>query len=225
MPRAFTAVEKEKIHERLFAAGRSCFTRYGLKKTTIEDLVKPAGIAKSSYYLFFESKESLYVELMMMEMPAMMERLIDVSFAATGDARKALILLIKGIVTEIERKALILLIKGIATEIETNEFARIMLDDPSELGQLAAAIDFDDILPRSAAFYAPLVEKIVEAQERGDIIPGDPQQIMYSLGLIKLLLLNRDRLPDALYQAMLDFIPQVLADGLTCPTRRRKEDG
>lgn len=209
MPRAFTEVEKEKIRERLFAAGRSCFTRYGLKKTTIDDLVKPVGIAKSSYYLFFESKESLYVELLMAEMPAMMERLIDVSFAATDDTREALVLLIKRIVTE----------------IETNEFARIMLDNPSELKQLAASIDFDDILQRSVAFYAPLIEKIVEAQEHGEIVPGDPQQIMYSLGLIKLIPLNRDRLPDTLYQAMLDFIPQVLADGLTCPTRQRKEDG
>ena len=209
MPRAFTEVEKEKIRERLFAAGRSCFTRYGLKKTTIDDLVKPVGIAKSSYYLFFESKESLYVELLMAEMPAMMERLIDVSFAATDDTREALVLLIKRIVTE----------------IETNEFARIMLDNPSELKQLAASIDFDDILQRSVAFYAPLIEKIVEAQEHGGIVPGDPQQIMYSLGLIKLIPLNRDRLPDTLYQEMLDFIPQVLADGLTCPTRQHKEDG
>jgi len=209
MPRAFTEVEKEKIRERLFAAGRSCFTRYGLKKTTIDDLVKPVGIAKSSYYLFFESKESLYVELLMAEMPAMMERLIDVSFAATDDAREALVRLLKAIVHE----------------IETNEFARIMLDNPSELKQLAASIDFDDILQRSVAFYAPLIEKIVEAQEHGGIVPGDPQQIMYSLGLIKLIPLNRDRLPDTLYQAMLDFIPQVLADGLTCPTRQRKEDG
>ncbi len=209
MPRAFTEVEKEKIRERLFAAGRSCFTRYGLKKTTIDDLVKPAGIAKSSYYLFFESKESLYVELLMAEMPAMVERLIDVSFAVTDDTREALVRLLKAIVYE----------------IETNEFVRVLLDDPSELEQLAASIDFDDTLQRSAAFYAPLVEKIVEAQERGDIIPGDPQQIMYSLGLIKLIPLNRDRLPDALYQAMLDFIPQVLADGLTCTTRRREKDG
>ncbi len=206
MPRAFTEVEKEKIRERLFAAGRTCFTRYGLKKTTIDDLVKPVGIAKSSYYLFFESKESLYIELMMAEMPAMMERLIDVSFAATDDTRKALVLLIKQIVTE----------------IETNKFARIMFDDPSELEQLAASIDFDDILQRSVAVYSPLVEKIVEVQECGEIIPGDPQQIIYSLGLIKLLAFNRDKMPTELYESMIEFVPEVIADGLTCPAQSKK---
>jgi len=209
MPRAFTEVEKEKIRERLFAAGRSCFTRYGLKKTTIDDLVKPAGIAKSSYYLFFDSKETLYVELMMVEMPTMMERLIDLSFAATDDTREALVRLLKAIVYE----------------IETNEFVRVLLDDPSEVARLAEMLNFEDILQRSAGMFLPLMQEITKAQERGEIIPGDPQQIMYSLGLIKLIPLNRDRLPDALYQAMLDFIPQVLADGLTCPTRQRKEDG
>ena len=69
-------------------------SRYGLKKTTIEDLVKLVGIAKSSFYLFFESKEALYVELMMSELPAMVQRLVDVSFGVTDDTREALILLL-----------------------------------------------------------------------------------------------------------------------------------
>ena len=62
MPRAFTETEKETIRARLIESGRACFGRYGLAKTTVEDLVKPVGIAKASFYLFFDSKESLYVE-------------------------------------------------------------------------------------------------------------------------------------------------------------------
>ena len=76
MPRAFKEEEKEKIRGKLLEAGRACFLRYGLKKTTIEDLVKPAGIAKASFYLFFAHKEALYVEIMMDELPAMMNRLM-----------------------------------------------------------------------------------------------------------------------------------------------------
>jgi len=89
MPRAFKEEEKEKIRGKLLEAGRACFLRYGLKKTTIEDVVQPAGIAKASFYLFFDSKESLFVELFMDEMPAMMERLLDGSFRATDDTREA----------------------------------------------------------------------------------------------------------------------------------------
>jgi hypothetical protein len=67
------------------------------------------------------------------------------------------------------------------------------------------------------------LEEIEKAQERGEIIPGDPQQILYSLGMIKLLPLGRDGISEELYRSLLEFLPQVIADGLTCPTRRKKE--
>ena len=207
MPRAFKEDEKEKIHAKLLKAGRSCFLRYGLKKTTIEDVVQPAGIAKSSFYLFFESKEALYVEVIMAEMPAMMDRLMSASFGKTEDTRDALIRLMKAIVHE----------------IETNEMARILLDDPMELQRLAEGLDFEGIMTRSAGMFTPLYDEIRKAQERGEMIQGDPAQISYALGLIKLLPANRDRVPKDLYDAMLGFAPQVIADGLTCPARRNKE--
>ncbi|MBN1858064.1 TetR/AcrR family transcriptional regulator [Candidatus Bipolaricaulota bacterium] len=199
MPRAFTETEKQTIRGKLMAAGRACFLRYGLKKTTIDDLVKPAGIAKASFYLFFKHKEALFVEIMMEEMPAMMRRLLDGSFDGTDDTREALVLLIK----------------GIAGEIQANEFSRIMLDDPSELQRLAASLDVDDILHRSLSFFRPLTERVIEAQARGEIVAGDPRQILYSLGLIKLVALNRDKMPTELYESMMEFVPELLANGLT----------
>lgn len=199
MPRAFTDAEKQTIRAKLMEAGRASFLRYGLKKTTIEDLTGPAGIAKASFYLFFDSKEALFVDIMMDELPAMMNRLLEGSFGATDDTREALVLLVK----------------GIASEIQTNEFSRIMLDDPSELQRLAASLDVDDILRRSVAFFQPLTERVIEAQARGEIVQGDPQQILYSLGLIKLVALNRYKMPAELYESMMNFVPEVLAAGLT----------
>ncbi len=207
MPRAFTAVEKETIRDKLMEAGRACFLRYGLKKTTIEDLVKPTGIAKASFYLFFHSKEDLYVELFLREMPAMIDRLLDASFRSTTDVREALIRLMRAIIHE----------------IETNEMSRILLDDPSELQRLADALKYDEILARSAEFFAPILAEITAAQARGEIVAGDPYQIAYSFGLVKLLPVNRDRIPGELYDAMIEFAPQVIADGLTCPASRQKE--
>jgi len=204
MPRAFTETEKQTIRQKLMETGRACFLRYGVYKTTIEDLTKPAGIAKASFYLFFHSKEELFVEVFLEEIPAMIDRLLDDSFRATDDAREALIRLMKAIVRE----------------IETNEMSRIMLDDPSELEKLAAGLDYPAILAQSAAIFAPLLKAIADAQARGQIIPGDPLKLTYSLGLIKLLPVNRDRIPEGLYDDLLELTPQILADGLTCPARR-----
>jgi len=206
MPRAFKEEEKERIHAKLLEAGRSCFLRYGLKKTTIEDVVQPAGIAKSSFYLFFESKEALYAQIMMHEIPAMIERLTEASYQKTDDARQALVLLMQAIVHE----------------IETNPFSKVIIDQPDELEHLANSLDFEGILEQARSLFAPIAQWFAEKQARGEIIAGDPQELIYALGLIKLLPINRDRIPDALYDRMYELIPQVIADGLTCPARRRK---
>jgi AcrR family transcriptional regulator len=206
MPRAFTAVEKETIHERLMQAGRDCFTRYGLKKTTIEDLTGPAGIAKASFYLFFDSKEALYAQIVFEEMPAMMDRIAAASYRKTEDTREALILLMQAVVHE----------------IETNPFSKVIVDQPDELARLAQSVDFEGILEQAQVMFTPIAKWFVEKQKEGEIVSGDPQELIYALGLIKLLPVNRDRIPDSLYDRMYELIPRVIADGLTCPARRRK---
>ena len=206
MPRAFTEAEKTTIRDRLMQAGRECFTRYGLKKTTIEDLTRPAGIAKATFYLFFDSKETLYAEIMFDEIPAMMRRLAEASYEKIDDARDALVQLMK----------------AIAREIETNPFSKVILDRPEELPKLAGALNFDGILERAQSLFLPIAEWFAEKQAAGEIVPGDPQELIYALGMIKLLPVNRDRIPEQLYDRMFELIPQVIADGLTCPAKRAR---
>lgn len=60
MPKAFTDIEKEHIRNRLKEKGTELFTKYGIKKTTVDDLVKLTGISKGSFFSFFSSKEELF---------------------------------------------------------------------------------------------------------------------------------------------------------------------
>ena len=62
MPRGFTESEKEKIREKLIGACQKRWSRYGYKKTSVEELCRKAGISKGAFYLFFESKEALFCE-------------------------------------------------------------------------------------------------------------------------------------------------------------------
>jgi AcrR family transcriptional regulator len=64
MPRTFTETEKEVIRKQLLEKGSHCFSRYGLRKTGIEDITKLAGIGKGTFYNFFNSKEELFVEVL-----------------------------------------------------------------------------------------------------------------------------------------------------------------
>lgn len=204
MPRAFTEIEKGAIRSKLLETGRDCFLRFGLKKTTIEDLTRPAGIAKASFYLFFESKEQLFVEVFLEEVPAMIDRMLAASFEKTSDTREALILFMQEMMRE----------------IDSNAFARILMDDQNEIERLVSNLDFDEVLRRSTASFAPVVQAISEAQARGDIVEGDPFHLTYALGLVKILAFNRSSLPDELYRAMLDLAPTIIAEGLTCPAKR-----
>ena len=62
MPK-FSEKEKKWIEEKLLQEGEQLFTLYGLK-TTIDQLAEKSGIAKASFYKFYESKEALYFDIL-----------------------------------------------------------------------------------------------------------------------------------------------------------------
>lgn len=63
MPKGFTEHEKELIRKRLLKEGYKQFSAYGLKKTSIEELARAARISKGAFYLFYESKEALFMDV------------------------------------------------------------------------------------------------------------------------------------------------------------------
>jgi AcrR family transcriptional regulator len=63
MPKAFTEQEKELIRKRLLEQGHKQFSAYGLRKTNIEELAEGAGISKGAFYLFYASKEALFMDV------------------------------------------------------------------------------------------------------------------------------------------------------------------
>ncbi len=63
MPKAFTEQEKELIRKRLLEQGYKQFSAYGLRKTNIEELAEASGISKGAFYLFYASKEALFMEV------------------------------------------------------------------------------------------------------------------------------------------------------------------
>ena len=64
MPRSFSEREKEHINKRLKDSCKESWVQYGYKKTSVDELCKQAGISKGAFYLFFESKEALFCEVL-----------------------------------------------------------------------------------------------------------------------------------------------------------------
>ncbi len=64
MARSFSEREKENIKKSLQDACKRSWTQYGYKKTSVDELCKQIGISKGAFYLFFESKEALFCEVL-----------------------------------------------------------------------------------------------------------------------------------------------------------------
>ncbi|MEQ1567393.1 MAG: TetR/AcrR family transcriptional regulator [Myxococcota bacterium] len=64
MPRAFTDRERERIRGALLDAGRAALPRSGMRRTSVDQLTRAAGVSKGAFYLFFDDKEALWVELL-----------------------------------------------------------------------------------------------------------------------------------------------------------------
>jgi len=65
MPKTLSESERAYIKERLKTETEKCLASYGIRKTTIDELVKRVGIPKGTFYLFYESKEQLLYEVIM----------------------------------------------------------------------------------------------------------------------------------------------------------------
>ena len=64
MARSFSEREKENIRKSLIEICKQNWTQYGYKKTSVDEICKQTGISKGAFYLFFESKEALFCEIL-----------------------------------------------------------------------------------------------------------------------------------------------------------------
>ena len=52
-----------EIRSHLLGSASKMFSRYGYRKTTVEDIAKEAGVGKGTVYLHFENKEEIFLEV------------------------------------------------------------------------------------------------------------------------------------------------------------------
>ena len=62
MPKSYSDQEKEYIKKRLKEEAAKCLAQYGVRRTTVDEIVKRVNIPKGTFYLFYKSKELLLFE-------------------------------------------------------------------------------------------------------------------------------------------------------------------
>ena len=79
---SFTDDDRDRIRTELVEAGRELFSRFGFERTRIKDVTEAVDIGTSTFYQFFDSKEELYVAVLVVER----DRLEDQLKTAVADA-------------------------------------------------------------------------------------------------------------------------------------------
>ena len=65
--RVFSEGEKKDIKDKMFEAGMALIKEYGLTHASVTKITQAAGIGKSTFYNFFDSKESFVIALIRYE--------------------------------------------------------------------------------------------------------------------------------------------------------------
>lgn len=63
MPKSYSEQEREYIKTRLKEEAAKCLAQYGVRRTTVDEIVKRVNIPKGTFYLFYKSKELLLFDV------------------------------------------------------------------------------------------------------------------------------------------------------------------
>ena len=65
MPKSYSEQEREFIFNKLKEEAGKCLIQYGIKRTTVDEIVKRVRIPKGTFYLFYKSKELLLFDVIL----------------------------------------------------------------------------------------------------------------------------------------------------------------
>lgn len=85
----FSEEDRERIRADLIEAGHDLFARYGFDRTRVSDVTDAAGIGTSTFYQFFDSKEALYLAVLIAERERLFETLEEEVAAAETPREEA----------------------------------------------------------------------------------------------------------------------------------------
>ena len=94
----------ETVKDQILAAAMQVFKKWGLHKTTMEDIAKAAGKGKSTLYYYYKSKEDIFDEAARHELDQVFKQCTE-TIANISSAKEKLRLYISTVFLEIKKRA------------------------------------------------------------------------------------------------------------------------
>jgi len=161
-------VDKAERRQQILLHARDVFARRGYHAAKIDDIVAAAGIARGTFYLYFEDKRGIF------------EEIVDHTFARVGAA------VVRVDTEDPSRPVTAQVLENIRRVVRT------LLEDPATTKILLSdAVGLDPGFDRKLLFFYEQVgklleESLVDGQERGMVAPGDARVFaIMTLGAVK----------------------------------------
>lgn len=208
--RGFSDEERDQIREQLVETGRELLLTYGPQKTTVKDITDPVGIAKPTFYRFFDAKADLYLVILQRELEGFVER-VRSELAETEDPRAGL-----------ER-----LFWCYAEFAEGNPFIQqtVVQNDHQDFFRNVSTRRLEEVQQEEMANLRPLIEDL-QARSNGPLSDIDTATLLSVMaGSIGLLAVHRadfeeyeeelTEYDEGMYKRTQDVLISSLARGLT----------
>lgn len=210
----FSEEERARIEEQLVETGRELLLTYGPKKTTVRDVTEPVGIAKPTFYRFFDAKADLYLVILRREFEEYMEN-VRSELAGVDDPQEAL-----------ER-----LFRCYVEFGEGNPFIQqaVIQGNYQDIIGSGSSEQLEELVRAEMAEFVPIVEDIQERCD-GPLAAMQPVTVLGIMGAsLGLMVLHRDDyeryegqfegVEHGYYERIREALISMLARGLTIPTR------
>jgi AcrR family transcriptional regulator len=194
----FTETEKEKIRLDMMHAAHQCFIAKGLKNTSIEEITSSVSIAKSSFYVFFESKEMLYLELLALEGEEI-ERQVWPRVEVEKDVREAIKVYLHAMSSELESK---ILTERLITNLE-------------EYKMVTRKVNPQYSATKTLRSIVPVMEFIKKNKESGYLIDEDIEIIAGVIRAALAMIVHKRDFGEEIYPKVQEVIFDAVANELT----------
>ena len=224
----FSEEDRERIRADLIDAGHDLFARYGFDRTRVSDVTDAAGIGTSTFYQFFDSKEALYLAVLIAERGRLFETL-EAEVAAAETPREEAETILRTTLGQVRSNPLIrrLFVDGEIRRID-EQLNGTSYDDTHDSGgdgetvgcgdggdhtaDSGERVAFDRVLPQPDAWV-----------ERDDFRIDDPEVVR---GLMRsLLFVTQARetpvVPDGTYDEVEEALIETVVEGLFADSRTK----
>ncbi len=193
MPKAFSEQEKETLRAQMREKGKKLFEKQGLKKTSVDELASAVGISKGAFYLFFESKEELFLEILEQIEMEIQTSILEFAIQPKKDARKNLGEMLKSFLLTWDAYPLL-------KSFSKTEFDYLVRKIPAQRVQEHASHDEE--------FINEFIKKI---KREGITVKASPRVTGNLIKSLFLISLHRDDLGQDAYEETMQTLTDLVA--------------